>query len=127
MIWNTRDFTASPFMEELEDMVNSFYGPDVPRQQSGKWKDAFEVGHPPLFTAIQERKFPVVHTATIDMVLEYIMSLSVIAELSHRKKTDARLSIARLIETNADVRIENGKKLVTLQQVVELYWCEKLH
>ncbi|CAN0404371.1 unnamed protein product, partial [Ectocarpus sp. 12 AP-2014] len=40
LMWNTRDCTR-PWVRALEDIIDPFYGDDVPRQQGGQWRQSF--------------------------------------------------------------------------------------
>lgn len=42
LVWNTRRAVEGTWMRAYEDIIDSYYTPDVPRQQTGAWKAVFE-------------------------------------------------------------------------------------
>ncbi|KAF0698330.1 Aste57867_11050 [Aphanomyces stellatus] len=121
---NKGDFNVCPFMQEVERILKSFNAAYVPNQSSRELEDIFHE-RPFLFTPMQSERISTVHSASVDGIVNYLMSTCVISNLSHRRQTDVRLSISRLIETNPDVRIENGQHMLDLPCEVEFHWVEK--
>ncbi|OQR87791.1 hypothetical protein ACHHYP_08029 [Achlya hypogyna] len=126
IVWNSVDLSETPFMHEVDKILKSFniLKPVVP-SESRRLKDCFHES-PNLFTELESLQVPIVHTTTVQDVVEYLLTLSVVESLPHRKQTDIRLSIARLIESSAKVRYDGGQKLIDLPCLVEMFWCTKL-
>ncbi|CAK4635346.1 hypothetical protein LEN26_007080 [Aphanomyces euteiches] len=124
ILLNTADFNSSPFMNEVEYVVKSFNAAYTPHEEARALQDIFHEC-PLLFSKMESREIRTVLTASVEGIVEYLMSTCVISDLSHRRQTDVRLSIARLIEMNPDVRLENGRRILDLPCVVEMHYVEK--
>ncbi|RHY31363.1 hypothetical protein DYB32_007931 [Aphanomyces invadans] len=124
---NTGDFNSSPFMEEVERVVRSFNAAYVPTQPNQLQLQEIFHDRPNLFTPLESEHIDTVFSASVDGIVNYLMSTCVLVNLSHRRQTDVRLSIARLIEMNPDVtEDEHGQKKLDLPCKVEFHWVEKV-
>lgn len=118
LVWNTRD-PSLPHVRAVEDIIDSFYDPTVPRQQTGKWKEplaAFPGFGPYEHTASRQ-----VLWQSRDSVVDRVLSISVVARQPEAVKDGVRRKIHRILDeapTNADGLFE-------LPYVTDLYLCRK--
>ncbi|KDO30991.1 hypothetical protein SPRG_04179 [Saprolegnia parasitica CBS 223.65] len=126
VVWNSVDLSETPFMHEVDKILKSYniLKPEKATSEARRLHDCFiEKTH--LFTPLESVRIPIVHTTTVDAVVDYLLTLSVVESLPHRKQTDIRLSIARLIESRAKVTYDGERKFVDLPCLVEMFWCTK--
>jgi len=125
LVWNTRN-TAVGWVRELDDIIDTYYTPDVPRQQNNSWKrcliDADEKYH--LFTPLQHIEMidHVVTRSSVDDVVKYVQSISVIAKLPDEEKAIAGDKIRQLLATHPDLR---GKPIIELPFRTDIYYTQK--
>ncbi|RLN79887.1 hypothetical protein DYB28_004428 [Aphanomyces astaci] len=123
---NTGDFNSCPFMQDVERVVKSFNAAYVPSQPNHDQLQQIFHDRPHLFSPMQSQRIDTVFSASVDGIVDYLMSTCVMANLSHRRQTDVRLSIARLIEMNPDVtEDDHGEHKLELPCLVELHWVQK--
>ncbi|CAM9422985.1 unnamed protein product [Ectocarpus sp. 13 AM-2016] len=139
LMWNTRDCTR-PWVRALEDIIDPFYGNDVPRQQGGQWRQSFRdleqsrddtrpdngQKHRSFFGELAEQHFKHSKLLTLEELEGGMRSISVIATRPERERADAFLRAQRVVETHPDTR--EGLRLsgrVELFYDTEVYWCNK--
>ncbi|CAM9600336.1 unnamed protein product [Scytosiphon promiscuus] len=141
MLWNTRDYTV-PWVRSLEDIIDPFYGDDVPRQHGGHWRQPFldlrasgggkaegeEQQRLGFFGSITEQHFKHSQMLTPEQLDSRIRSISVIATRPEPERADASRRARDLVETHPDTRQElqqSGR--VELFYDTEVYCCRKLN
>ncbi|CAM9359053.1 unnamed protein product [Hapterophycus canaliculatus] len=141
LLWNTRDYTV-PWVRALEDIIDPFYGDDVPRQQGGGWRQPFldlqarsvdgeaegeERQRPGFFGSMTEHHFKHSQMLTPEQLDSRMRSISVIATRPEPERADASRRARELVETHPDTREELRKSgRVELFYDTEVYWCHKL-
>ena len=126
LVWNTRDRRVA-FVEQLERMIDSYYEarPDVPRQQSGEFKRVF---HSPelrgRWTELEETLVDdgVVQRGDMQMMLDRVMSISVISSLDEAHKKECEHKIKDILLHHPDTQ---GKAEYALPYVTSLYLAFK--
>ncbi|CAM9688354.1 unnamed protein product [Ectocarpus fasciculatus] len=139
LVWNTRDCTR-PWVRALEDIIDPFYGDDVPRQHGGSWRQSFRdleqsrldkrpangQKYRSFFGGLTEQHFKHSELLTLEELEGRMRSISVIATRPEPERADASLRAQRLVETHPDTR--DGLRLsgrVELFYDTEVYWCNK--
>ena len=84
MVYNCYDYNEAPWLQQIDaEILAPLYTADVPRQQNGRWRLAFdsdEAREHQWFTSLQEVYLPYEQRGPRSMVVQRIMSASVIAE-----------------------------------------------
>lgn len=120
LIWNNRDKEVA-WVAELDKIFDSYYGDDVPRQQNMKWKDV--VDEFAGFEALQSTcLYNVKQTGPLQMVLDRVLSVSVIASRSEDEKRQVAEQVTKLLENHPDTKASNT---YTLPYRTDIYWCKK--
>ncbi|XP_062511047.1 uncharacterized protein LOC134186960 [Corticium candelabrum] len=120
LIWNNRD-TEIAWIAELDKIFDSYYGKDVPRQQTMKWKEMLDAFNG--FDALKSVVLRNTHqTGPLQMVLDRILSVSVIASQSEEEKRIVADKVASLLESHPDTK---GLTTYTLSYHTDIYWCKK--
>ncbi|OQR94093.1 hypothetical protein THRCLA_08249 [Thraustotheca clavata] len=127
IVWNSVDLSETPFMHEVDKILKSYnILKPTKKSETHRLKDCFKES-PHLFSPLEAVNVSIVHSTTVEAVVKYLLTLSVVESLPHRRQTDIRLSIARLIESSAEIYYDNdGRKLLDLPCKVEMFWCTKL-
>eukprot|EP00903_Cladosiphon_okamuranus_P008907 g8526.t1 len=143
LVWNTRDCTV-PWVRALEDIIDPFYGDDVPRQHGGPWRQSFrDLEQPsgdggeepgshrrqrrPFFGELTEHHFKHSQLLTPDELDGRMRSISVIATRPEPERAEALRRARQLVETHPGTQQELRKSgRVELFYDTEVYWCRKL-
>ena len=122
LIWNTRDRSCR-WVDALETIIDEYYTPDVPRQQSGEFKRTFaaEPAFSPLHAHIKQRAMQ--QTGDLSVMLDRVNSISVISALPDDEKKRAQQRLTRVLTQHSDTA---GLTQYTLPYITEAYWSYKL-
>ena len=122
LIWNTRD-RRSGWVDSLESIIDEYYTPDVPRQQTGEFKRVFAAE--PAFSPLQSHIIDegVKQTGDLSLMLDRVMSISVISALPDEEKKRAQ---QRIIAAFTEHPTTAGLSQYTLPYITEAYWSYKL-
>ena len=118
LIWNTRD-RRKGWVDSLEAIIDGYYSPDVPRQQTGQFKTVFAAE--PAFSALQSRIIDdgVRQTGDLSLMMDRVMSISVISALPDDEKKRAQQRVSEAFTQHRDTA---GLSEYTLPYVTETYW-----
>jgi SAM-dependent methyltransferase len=125
LIWNTRDTTVD-WVAALEGEINKYYGPDVPRQQTKQWIQAFyhdsakNLFNLPLSEAHYSNE--VVQQGSIDIILARVLSISVIGQLPQQEQDEIAERVRNLVLTHPSTA---GLTHYTLPYRTHIYWSFK--
>lgn len=124
LVWNTRD-TADPWMGRMErEVIDPLYPVDVPRQQSGVWREVFSSpAAAALFGPLQHEQVRESHALSRDALLGRVMSLSVVGALGEGARGEVERQVRRFLAEHAPPPVP-GTDLVAVPYVTDLYWCE---
>ena len=127
-IWNTFDYRI-PLMKDLDQLyIFPYYQSSVPRQQSKQWERVFDAGRPAsrLFTPINRSLNYIKMEYSADMVVQRVLSTSVIAELPQAKKDQINNDVLNFLRTHPDSRNIDPAGLYPMQYETEVVWFNKL-
>lgn len=97
MVYNCYDYKEAPWLKQIDtEILAPLYTADVPRQQTGLWRLAFdsdEARDRQWFGSLQEIYLPYEQRGSRSMIVQRIMSASVVAE----KPTDEKDAILRVL------------------------------
>ena len=120
LVWNTRDRRVQ-WVEQLEQLIDSYYTPDVPRQQTGEFKRVF---HSPQlqgrWSELEETIVDdgVVQRGDLALMLDRVMSISVISALGQEEKQECERKIRDILLHHPETQ---GKTEYALPYVTSLY------
>ena len=120
LIWNTRDRRV-PSVDALEQLIDSYYTPDVPRQQSGAFKSVWTgEGVEGRWSPLDERLVDdgVVQKGDLQLMLDRVMSISVISSLNEEDKNECERKVKDIITQHPD---NAGKTQYTIPYVTGVY------
>eukprot|EP01031_Cornospumella_fuschlensis_P038581 gene38581-46902_t len=111
MIWNSYDYRF-PWVSRLDkEILSPAYGEHTPRQQSGRWRDCFSTPEGiALFSSISDWFHDHTHHGDSSVIVDRIMSTSVIAEQPPEQREGVRATVWRIInedETLRQARLDN--------------------
>lgn len=125
VVWNVRSRSVV-YSSQIEDIIDECYekerqtqGSEIPRQSSGKWREAFE--NQPYFTTPLEERITdvgIVQRGTIDVVLNRTLSISVVNQRSQQEKDDIVKRVRHIIENSPDIPDKNN---IELPNATEIY------
>lgn len=125
LIWNTRDRRVE-WIDDLEALIDTYYTPDVPSQQTGEFRRLFQspVARS-LYTPLEEAHLRngVVQSGDLLSITNRVQSISVIAKLDANEKAECARKIKELLQSHPSLR---GKQMYDLVYETEFYWCRKL-
>jgi len=109
---------------DLEDLINSFYPPDVPRQQNKKWQEVFQTPDARrLFGPMHEVVHPTTPQQVDDgTVVDRVLSLSVVSALDEAGRADAAEQVRTLLRGIPESVRREG---LSIPHAVELYWFDR--
>jgi len=131
LIWNERD-PAVPWIKAFdEEVVTPLYPKDnavAPRQQSRKWKDAFEhfLGnyYGNLHNTAYRGRHGVVQEGGWDMVVNRVLSLSVVGGLPKEEKDAVEATVREWLGRHPDTK---GKEEdLTLSYFTDVYYTRTI-
>ena len=125
LIWNTRN-TVVPWVRKLDDIIDNYYPPDVPRQQNNSWKQSLhDARDQHLFGELQHIDMVnhIVTTNTVDDINNTVLSISVIAKRSDEEKQVCIDRVKKLLATHEQTK---GKQKIELPYRTDIFYCEKL-
>lgn len=125
LIWNTRN-RAIAWVNELETLIDSYYTPDVPRQQTGEFRRVFTLGVlPRQFSVLEEQHYEndVVQTGDLQLMLDRVMSISVIASLDGEERQRVEECVKEIVTQHPD---HVGATQYSLPYKTEVYWTYKI-
>jgi SAM-dependent methyltransferase len=111
LVWNFRDESV-PWVAELTRIMEPHRG-DAPRAASGAWREAFE--RTALFEPLEAATFRHVHELTAEGVVARVASVSFIAALPERDRTQVLADVRELVEAPT----------VELPYRAEVYWTTR--
>ena len=125
LVWNTRN-TAVPWVRKLDDIIDSYYPPDVPRQQNNSWRQSIDdavAQH--MYTPLQHIELinHIITYNTVDDIINTVLSISVIAKRSEHEKQICINRVKQLLSTHPAT---SGKLTFELPYRTDIYWCEKI-
>jgi hypothetical protein len=122
-IWNTFDYSR-PVLERIErEIIDPCYEPDVPRQQTQKWKRVFTtVEAAQLFHPLQAYECMQQQVGPFDMIADRVLSISVIAKRSPAELHSIRERLRAIVDTSPDTK---GQHTYTIDYRTELYSCAR--
>ena len=132
LIWNDRDLSI-PWVNDLEtkiinplyDVYLSLEGGNVPRVQSGEWKDVFEHFLGNYYGNLhRETLRDVVQEGGADMIVERVLSLSVCGGLPQEERNIVEMNIREFLSNHPDTK--DQLETLTLPYVTEIYWSRVL-
>lgn len=107
MVYNCYDYNEAPWLKQIdEEILSPLYTADVPRQQTGRWRAAFdsdEAQHHQWFSSLQEIYLPYEQRGPRSMVVERILSASVIAEQPADAQDATRHVLDHILDTHASL------------------------
>lgn len=118
LIWNVRD-ESKDWVAQLTKIIYA-YDSEAPTYNSMKWRKAFD--HTSLFTSLKYTSFAHQHEGTPDTVVARVASISFIAVLPEKKKTEVLSRVAQLIQTHPEIK---GLKQISFPYRTDIYWCKK--
>lgn len=113
LVWNERD-TSVPWIAALEEeIITPRYRPEVPRQHTMKWQEAFEPFLGSYFGNLHHKSFEGENKGIVgfDAIVNYIASISVFAELKQDEKEEEMKKIKHFFHSRADTK-DNLDRLV---------------
>ena len=125
LIWNTRD-RRQPAAAALERLVDELYPADVPRQESGDWRRAFELeGVRQRWSPLESLRLDgeVRQEGDLQLMLDRIMSISVIASLSPQEQADVQRRVTDIVLTQPE---RAGQPRFCINYITECYLAYKL-
>ncbi|CAM9597225.1 unnamed protein product [Choristocarpus tenellus] len=120
LIWNTRDVSV-PWVRALDDIIDPFYGPSVPRQQSGRWRDAF-VGMEGGGVGTREKR-----SSTSSLFGPLTERHFRHSQQPESEQLEAIRKAKELVETHEGTQedVIQGRG-IDLPYDTEVYWCRKM-
>ena len=132
LIWSDRDLSV-PWVNDLETkVINPLYdvykspeGGEVPRVQSGEWKEKFEHFLGNYYGNLhRETMRDVVQEGGQEMVVERVLSLSVCGGLPQEERDIIGESVREFLRNHTETR--NQLETLQLPYVTEIYWTRVL-
>lgn len=122
MLWNAFD-TSIPWLHELEyNIIDPFYQDDIPRYSSFKWLDVYnEDAVARTFTPLQRYYCGHFTLGTVDMIVDRVLCISVIASQSAEVKREVAQRVRSMLLRHSDDATEvEGKKVFKIQYNTEV-------
>jgi ubiquinone/menaquinone biosynthesis C-methylase UbiE len=114
LVWNVRDETF-PFWAEVTEMLRP-YETGVPRDRMKAWRTAFDGSD--LFGPLDTRSFDQEQLVSRDGVFDRVMSISFIAALDERPRSEFHSRLASLLE---DEPATAGREEISLPYRTDVY------
>jgi SAM-dependent methyltransferase len=119
LIWNIRDIRVD-WVANLEKIIDRYYEEDVPRAQTMKWKDVIDEFHG--FGDVQLTSLSNSQSGSIEMIVDRVLSISVIALRSEEEKKLIAEEVRKLVENHPDTK---GLTAYTLPYCINVYLYKK--
>ncbi|MBI4445325.1 MAG: methyltransferase domain-containing protein [Acidobacteria bacterium] len=119
LVWNVRDERFA-WVRRMSELMAPFQG-TTPRYHSGEWKRVLEsLG---LFSPLQLVQFHHCHSASPELVLERIASVSFVAALDVKNKTRLLESMRQMMQTHPETA---GKTVLEMPYRTDLFYCDPI-
>jgi SAM-dependent methyltransferase len=125
LVWNTYDYSLDWQRELDEQVLTPAYNgmPGVPRQQNGKWEECFHSATGKnAFSALQKWEGRNVHSGDKQLVVDRIMSTSVIAEKDAKDKEAIERTVRNILDTHPSLKASRESGKFGIAYVTEIAW-----
>jgi len=128
LVWNERN-TAVPWIAALErEIIEPLYEMNDPRQQSGKWGEAFEHFLGNYYGNLHNVKFEGVdgfeQSGGHDMVVQRVLSLSVVNCLAPAEKDEVAARTREFLSSREDTKDRESD--LTLDYYTDVYYTRTI-
>lgn len=124
--WNMRERSPTAPIGRLEMLLDEYYDDSTPRQHTKEWLPVLESW--PAFEGLQHRKLDrPAHTAPADGIVQWVLSISVVAKRSPVEKAaiEARIRALLAADDMPFTTAADGTRLYDVPMYTDWYWCAK--
>ena len=116
LVWNNRDEKVE-WIAQIEALLDQYYTPDVPRQQTGRWAEIMKESTD-LFCNVTPHVTPNEQVATPAQIADRFLSISVINSLPPAERESVR---QRVLSILAEHPLTATKESITVPHTTDVY------
>jgi SAM-dependent methyltransferase len=121
LVWNNRD-ESFDWIAKIEALLDEFFTPDVPRQQTGRWRTALDEC-PDLFAPPVHHAARNAQTATPAEVADRVLSISVINALPVAEREAVRTRVLDMLATHPQTA---AQAVLSVPHVTDSYILKRI-
>lgn len=125
LIWNTYDYSYDWVSYIDKEILTPVYH-GVPRQQTGEWRNCFETPEgKEYFPKLESWYSPYHHEGDRQMIINRILSTSVIADKDNKFQLDVEKKLNNLLDTHPELAENRKSGKFSMPYITELVWFHR--